>query len=100
MSKLEPEADYGTKTERHDEMAETPSGRMLPARIPGGDAGSALGFGLLGLVGRCLRGGIVLHAIFQGTNPFAQTFAKLRQFLRTEDQQRNSKDNEQVHRLK
>ena len=44
--------------------------------------------------------GVILHAFFQGTNPFAQTFAELRQFLWTEHQQGNKEDDQQVHRLK
>src|SRR5215471_9905332 len=37
----------------------------------------ALGFGIL-LVGRSLRRGMIFHAIFQSTNPLAQTLAELR----------------------
>src|SRR5271166_5728678 len=58
----------------------------------------ALCFGFF-LVG-WLRRGIVLHAIFQGTNPLTQTLAELRQFLGAEDQQGNKEDHQQVHRLK
>jgi hypothetical protein len=63
-------------------------------------AGSALGFCLLARIRRSLSRGIILHALFQGADPLAQTFAELRQFLGTEHQQSNKEDHQQVHRLK
>ncbi len=46
------------------------------------------------------EGWVILHAFFQGTNPLAQPFAQFRQFLGTENQQRNGKNDDQVRRLK
>src|SRR5690242_3142277 len=80
--------------ENRDEKAE--KYRLIRSRARGR---LALGFGVL-LVGRSLRRGMILHAIFQGTNPLAQTLAELRQFLGPEDQQGNKEDDQQVHRLK
>ena len=62
--------------------------------------GLALGFGVLALVRRTLRGGMILHALFQGADPLTQTFAELRQLPGTEYQQGNKEDHQQVHRLK
>src|SRR5258706_4655155 len=43
---------------------------------------------------------MVLHAFFQGTNPLAQPLAQFRQLLRTENQQCNGKNDDQMRRLK
>src|SRR5215471_7566170 len=58
--------------ENRDEKAE--KYRLIRSRARGR---LALGFGVL-LVGRSLRRGMILHAVFQGTNPLAQTLAELR----------------------
>lgn len=47
-----------------------------------------------------LFGGMVLHAILQGTNALTQAFAQFGELLRTEHQQGNKEDYQQVHRLK
>jgi hypothetical protein len=56
--------------------------------------GGGRGCGVRGL------GGFVLHAFFKGAEAFADPFAKLRQFLRPEDQQGYSEDEQQMCRLK
>ena len=43
---------------------------------------------------------VVLHAILQGTNAFAQTLAQFGQFLGAEHQQCDGEDYQQVHGLK
>src|SRR5271156_1365105 len=66
--------------------------------------GTRSGLGVLGLGGlarfsRSRGCRSIFHPLFQGTISFAQPFAQLRQLLRTENQQGNGKNDDQVPRL-
>ena len=82
--------DFGAQSCYERRNRDEANGRRRP-REPQTRSGLALGFGLLGLVGGSLRRRIVLHAIFQRADSFAQTFAELRQLFGTEHQQRTAK---------